>query len=457
MPRKFIRTCSIPAPASKLFAWHENEAAFSRLEPPFQRVDVIEKTGGIKDGDNVIIALPVLGPIKIFWKLAHKNYISGSQFCDYQISGPFQNWQHTHKFLPSPDGNSVLEDSIEYDLPFPFISNALFGSFVDLQLDRLFRYRHEITSQDLRVLQENEGLKTMRIAISGASGLLGKDLLPYLSGQGHKTFKLVRHRSAKDDEIFWNPESGEIQAEKLEGMDAIIHLAGESVAHVWTRETKQKIRSSREKGTGLLANTIANLQKKPAVFVCASAVGYYGDRGNEAINEDSAPGKGFLADVCQLWESAAEPARQAGVRTANLRFGVILSPKGGALKQMLPPFQMGAGGNLGHGKQYFSWISLTDAVRAVYFATVTESIVGAVNAVAPKPVTNAEFTKALGRVLHRLTIFPVPASAARMIFGEMADEMLLSGARVFPKKLQEAGFRFEYPDIEAALRHELGK
>lgn len=456
MGRKFIRRTIIAAPAELLFAWHKNPAAFGRLEPPFQKVEVIEKHGGIEDGATVTIALPS-GPFKIIWKLAHKDYQEGRQFTDYQIKGPFKSWTHTHKFLPAENNQSILEDCIEYELPFGALSEIFFGGYFEDQFDRLFRYRHAVTAHDLQLLNRDKGQNEMRIAITGASGLIGKSLVNLLSGQGHEVFKLTRHKSSDAHEIQWDPNSGTLDPNALEGMDAVVHLAGESVGQVWTKEIKQRIRESREKGTTLIARTIANLQKKPAVFISASAIGYYGDRGDEPLNESSSVGRGFLAEVVKDWETATAAASSAGIRTVNMRFGVVLSPEGGALKQMLPPFQMGAGGNLGHGRQYFSWISLTDAVNAIRFAIETPSLQGPVNVVSPNPVTNAEFTRALGKVLSRPTIFPVPAMAARMIFGEMADEMLLGGARIFPQKLQQAGYPYQFPTIEAALRHELGK
>lgn len=458
MSRRFNRKTTIKAPAELLFAWHKNPAAFSRLEPPFQKVNVLEKTGGIEDGARVTVAIPA-GPISIIWKLAHKDYKEGQQFVDYQLSGPFKSWKHTHRFLEntSDPSESILEDSIEYELPFGTLSEIFFGAFIDKQLDRLFRYRHAVTAHDLELLNQTKGQKEMRIAITGASGLIGKRLVGLLSGQGHEVFKITRQKSSDSHEIFWDPYSATLDPAVLEGMDAVVHLAGESVGQVWTPEVKKRIRESREQGTTLISKTLASLAKKPSVFVCASAIGYYGDRGAESLNEDSSVGKGFLAEVVKDWELATNPAAAAGIRTVNMRFGVVLSPNGGALKQMLPPFQMGAGGNLGNGQQYFSWVSLSDAVAAIYFAIENASLHGPVNAVSPSPVTNAEFTKALGKVLGRPTLFPVPAMAARMIFGEMADEMLLGGARIFPLKLQQAGFSFQYKTVEDALRHELGK
>lgn len=456
MKHKFVQRVQVDAPVDLLFSWHQNSAAFGRLEPPFQKVDVIEKDGGIEDGDKVSLAIP-FGPLKISWKLAHKHFRPFQQFVDYQISGPFKFWEHKHQFSSAGADKSILEDSIEYELPFGVFSDLLAGKFVKNELERLFRYRHQITQYDVNLLNQGKGQKPMRVLVTGASGLIGSSLVNFLSGQGHEVMQLTRHEDSNPAHIFWDPAGGKLDSSKLEGLDAVVHLAGESVGQVWTKEIKHRILESRQKGTRLLAETLARLENPPKVLVSASAVGYYGDRGTSELTEDAANGAGFLAGVCKEWESAVEPAIKKGIRTVNMRFGVVLSPRGGALKQMLPPFQMGAGGNLGHGRQYFSWISHFDAVQAICFAIENESLSGPVNATAPNPVTNAEFTRALGKVLGRMTIFPVPAIAARTIFGEMAEEMLLTGQKVLPKKLQSAGFKFRYPDIESALRHELGK
>lgn len=298
----------------------------------------------------------------------------------------------------------------------------------------------------------------MNVLVSGSRGLLGSELIPRLKANGHQVRRLVR--SAKDagpSDFIWDPMKGEIQGE-LKGIDAVIHLAGESIASGrWTDEKKKQIRDSRIKGTTFLSETIASLQPPPKVFICASAIGYYGDRGAEVLDEMSTAGTGFLADLCKDWENSTKAAKDAGIRVVNVRIGVSLSPKGGALGKMLLPFQLGAGGNVGNGRQYMSWISIDDVAQAMVFCLETDSLSGPVNLTAPEPVPNSEFTRALGAVLHRPTIFPMPDFAARLALGEMADELLLSSAQVLPKKLQEAGFQFQYPEIQGALQHVIKK
>jgi hypothetical protein len=289
----------------------------------------------------------------------------------------------------------------------------------------------------------------MKVLVTGSSGLIGSALVAQLKD----CVKLVRREPSHPNETRWDPERAIIDEAALEGLDAVVHLAGENIAGRWDQEKKAKIRDSRIKGTALLSNALARLSQKPKVFVCASAVGYYGDRGDQILTEASPPGSGFLPEVCRLWEAATEPAAESGIRVVNLRIGIVLSSRGGALARMLTPFKLGLGGPIGSGQQYMSWIDLEDLIRIITHALKAESLCGPVNAVAPNPVTNAEFARALGRALSRPALLPLPAFAARLAFGQMADELLLASARVKPEKLLSSGFQFNYPDIDSSLRH----
>jgi len=296
----------------------------------------------------------------------------------------------------------------------------------------------------------------MKIAIAGASGLVGSTLIPALAIDDAAITRLVRH-APKTGEIEWHPNQDQVSPQSLEGFEVIINLAGENLASGrWTDEHKRKIRDSRVSGTHLLSEAIANMVVKPRVFVCASATGIYGDRDDEVLDEQSESGGGFLAGVCREWEKACEPATKTGVRVVNLRFGPILAREGGMLAKLLTPFKMGMGGKVGTGKQYISWVALVDAVNAIKLAIAEQSMQGPLNVVSPNPVTNEEFTKTLGHVLNRPTALAMPAFAARLAFGEMADEMLLVSQRVMPKKLVSAGFQFQFPDLEKAIRHYVG-
>jgi hypothetical protein len=292
-----------------------------------------------------------------------------------------------------------------------------------------------------------------RIAVTGASGLIGGALVRALAAAGHRVDRVGRRPPARGTtDIVWDPERGQLDARALQGVHGVVHLAGESVAGRWTGAVKERIRRSRVEGTRLLVAALAGLAPRPRVLVAASAVGFYGDRGDEPLTEASPPGAGFLPEVCRAWEAATEPAREAGIRVVSLRIGLVLAAEGGALPPILRPFRLGLGGVVGSGNQYWSWIALADLVRVIEKALEDPALAGPVNAVAPDPVTNRAFTRALGRVLRRPTPLPVPAAAVRLLLGEMGQALLLASARVLPRRLEAAGFRYRYPELEGALR-----
>jgi len=299
-------------------------------------------------------------------------------------------------------------------------------------------------------------LESARLLISGASGLLGSALVPTLQARGFAVTRLVRGTPSGGDQIHWVPTRA-IDPESVSGFDAVIHLAGESVATRWSENKKNQIRESRVTSTRNLAQAVAKASKRPRRLITASAIGYYGDRGDEILNEKSAPGTGFLPDVCREWEAATQAATDAGIQTVQLRTGVVLSLKGGALKKMLPPFRMGVGGNFGSGGQWMSWIHIQDWIGAVHHILKNDLLQGPVNMVGPKPVTNAEFTKTLASELHRPAIFPVPEFAAKLLFGQMADEVLISSQRVEPARLVTSGYPFQFSDLAKALENCLAR
>lgn len=296
----------------------------------------------------------------------------------------------------------------------------------------------------------------LKIAIGGSTGLVGTELVSFLTARGHQVARLMRRVSNQfsEPQVQWDPAQGTIDSAGLEGSDVVVHLGGDNIAHGrWNAGKKRLIRDSRVISTGLLASTIAGLTKPPRVFICASAIGFYGDRGDEVLTEDSAPGPRFLSDVCREWEQATEPARAAGIRVVNLRIGVILTAKGAALKKMLLPFKLGLGGIVGSGQQWWSWVAIDDVLGAIDFAIHHEDLRGPINCVAPECVTNRDFTKTLGRVIRRPTLFPMPAFVVKLLFGEMGEELLLGSNRVVPSRLQAAGYPFACAQLEGALRH----
>ena len=297
----------------------------------------------------------------------------------------------------------------------------------------------------------------MNVLVSGSTGLVGSALVPALANEGHRVVRLTRSGGAGDDAVGWDPSTATIDAARLRGIDAIVHLAGENIVGRWTPAKKARIRDSRVQGTRLLAETIAGLSTPPKVMVSMSATGYYGDRGNELLREESAPGTNFLAGVCQEWEAAAQPAREAGVRVVHPRVGIVLSPQGGALGTTLPIFKLGGGGRIGSGNQYWPWVAIEDVVGTILHCLATEPLEGPINVAVYDPPTNAQYTRTLGRVLNRPTILPLPAPAARLMLGQVADELLLASQRVESAKLRGSGYEFRYPELEGALRHLLGR
>lgn len=452
----FVKRSRINVPAEEVFRWHTRPGALERLIPPWTTVEVLERTGGVEDGSRVVMRMPV-GPTRVRWVAEHRDYVDGAQFRDVQIEGPFSFWEHTHRVDADGARACYLEDRVEYELPYGAAGSLLGGGFVHDMLERMFTYRHRLTSQDLATHAAYRN-GPLNVLVSGASGLVGSALVPFLTTGGHRVTRLSRSPHPGEAAIQWDPSAGQIDIAGLEGMDAVVHLAGENIAAGrWNEATKARISDSRRQGTQLLAASLARLTTRPRVLVSASAIGFYGDRGAELLQEDSPAGSGFLADVCREWEAATAAAVDSGIRVINLRIGVVLSAAGGALAKLLPPFQLGAGGRVGSGQQYMSWIALDDLIGVILHAISTEALRGPVNGTAPSPVTNQEFTKTLGRVLGRPTILPVPAAALRLALGEMADEMLLASQRVQPTRLEATRYSFRFPDLEGALRHTLGR
>jgi uncharacterized protein (TIGR01777 family) len=294
----------------------------------------------------------------------------------------------------------------------------------------------------------------MRILITGASGLVGSALVPALEENGHEIFRVSRSAAESDHDVQWDPYEGFANTEsaKLKGLDAVVHLAGESIAEYWSEEKKESLRKSRVKGTETLVNALKKLDSPPKIFVSASAVGYYGSRGDDEITEESGPGDGFLSDLCVDWEAEAMKAEEFGARVVIPRIGIVLAKDGGALAKMITPFSFGLGGTVGGGDQWMSWIALPDLVKLIQFLINNDRMRGPLNATSPNPARNREFTSALGTVLNRPTFIPVPGFGVKLLFGEMGERLLLEGVKVLPKKLSEAGFKFDYPELEAALK-----
>lgn len=452
----FERSIVLDVTADEAWAWHVREGAFERLTPPGSGVRIVEGSGPIAEGDVRTLSVPVLGPLRREWVALHRDFVEGRQFVDEQLSGPFASWVHRHLFEPAEGGGCRHSDSIEYREPLGALGALVAGGGIRRQLDTMFEFRHRRLVHDLDRHAAFAKGPRLTVAVSGASGLVGRQLCALLTAGGHVVKRLVRRRARDAGEIAWDPRGGEVDLPALEGVDAVVHLAGENIASGrWTEARKERILRSRSEGTRTLAQAIARMESRPATLVSASAIGWYGDAGEEPVDEDSPAGSGFLADVCTQWEVAAEPAREAGVRVVHPRIGIVLSGDGGALALMRRPFNLGLGGPLGSGRQWMSWIALDDLIGLLHHALFDETLEGPVNAVAPEPVRQRDFARRLAAVLRRPAVLPAPAFAVRLALGEMAEEMLLGGARVSSSVLPGTGFRFALPTLEEALRFEL--
>ncbi len=455
MKLSFQKSCRIGRPVEEVYRWHMRPGVLDRLIPPWERVSVRNKTRGANEKSLVELTQRI-GPLKFRWELKHESFHENHGFSDVMLRGPFQSWIHRHKMDRLGPAESCLTDEIEFELPYGI--GGLRAKWVRGQLDRMFVYRHGLAQADLERSGAYGAVRPLKFLVTGGGGFVGQALIPFLRSQGHQVVLLVRRQPEDGDEIFWNYESDELDLGRISGVDVVIHLAGENVAAGrWTLRRREQIMRSRVAGTTQLVAALGKLRRRPFAFICASATGYYGDGGDEVLDEGCPSGSGFLADVCRHWEGAAMKADDLGIRVALFRTGIVLSPDGGALGKMLPAFCWGLGGNLGHGRQWMSWISRDDLVGAIYHAVLDQRCRGAINAVAPNPVRNSEFTSTLGRVLRRPAILPLPGWLLKILFGRMANETLLASARVLPTRLQAAGYVFRHERLESALRHVLGR
>lgn len=478
-PSRFEVTCQVPVSREALFNYHAAPGALERLIPPWESVAIESSDRSLDPGSRVVLKMG-LGPIPLRWVAVHGKCEPPKFFEDRQESGPFAAWHHLHRFDEVPrelGGGAMLTDHVDYRLPLGRLGAFFGGRAVRGQLEAMFRYRHRVTHDDL-ILFDRYPSRPMAIAVSGASGLVGTQLGGLLGLAGHRVIRLVRDiaqgdggtgslgmaggsgpnplaRGASPAVAVWG---GPAEAKRLEGIDAVVHLAGKSIGEGrWNERRKREIRDSRVIPTRQLCEALAKSDSPPKTLVCASAIGIYGDRGDELLDEQSPPGDDFLSRVAKEWEDACRPAREAGIRVVHLRLGIVLSPRGGALQKLLLPTKLGLGGRMGSGKQWGSWIGIDDVISAIYHAIATPALAGPINLVSPNPVTNAEFIDCLAHVLRRPAWLPAPAPLLRLALGEMAQPLLLGSTRVAPTKLVESGYQFRDPSLVGCLRHLLGR
>jgi len=444
----FTRRTRCPVSATALYDWHATPGALQRLTPPWEEVEVIEEGSAVTDGSFTTFRMKI-GPLTIPWTARHCDIIPGRQFADVQVWGPFSSWRHEHHFIPETDSSSFLEDRIQYRFRFHFISRFIIGRYIRNKIERMFEYRHRVTLDDTLLRQ---GRRPLGIAVTGANGIIGRSLLPFLRTQGHRVTALSRG----DGDASWDPIRGIIRHD-FSGDDAVIHLAGEPIGEgAWTKKKMTAIIESRVKGTRLIAEKLAAMEKPPSTLICASAVGFYGNRGGALMTEEDGPGRDFISGVCRAWEAAARPAADRGIRVVFLRIGVALHPGGGALKRYLPAACLGLGGKMGRGNQYISWISMEDVIGAIEHLLFAGAVRGPVNLAAPEPVTNAGFVRTLAGVLGKPALLTVPAPFIRLFYGRMGREVILSSTRVSSKKLVDSGYRFRHEKLGDALHFLLG-
>jgi hypothetical protein len=398
------------------------------------------------------------------WVAKHHSYIEGEQFCDDMIKGPFGRWNHVHKFIETGQTEMQIQDRIDWKLPFHFFTRIGSPIMVMPRVRQMFKHRTRRILADLKRQQMFKDAPRKRILISGSTGLIGTQLGAFLETDGHDVHRLIRpstrlHADQDSKKVVkWDDKSGKLIEGSLENFDVIIHLAGAGIGDKrWSKKRKKLIAESREIPTKNLANALANLASPPSLFMCASAVGYYDNRGDEELDEKSSTGNGFLAEICRKWEDAAQPAINAGIRTIHMRTGIVTTAAGGMLQQILLPAKLGAMGPIGGGRQWQSWISLDDQIYAMHYLMNHETASGVFNLTAPNPVTQKQFAKVLGKVLRRPAFAPAPGFVMKILFGEMGKSLILDGQKVRPKRLQDLGYTFEHETLEPALRDALGR
>ena len=459
----FVKRVEIPFPVHEVFNYHARNKAIDRLIPPWSLLKIIKRNNGLGIGETCILDLQC-GHLKLRWIAKHFGYIQDQVFQDEMIKGPLKSWRHTHSFTPNELGGCMLEDKIEYSLPYGFNRFNILRIHLNKTLEEMFSYRHRILQNDLKLSDLSRENKGKRILITGSTGLIGSALIPLLETAGeHKISRLIRPSSKYSDSgnssnlRVWDPETGIVARNNLEGFDTIIHLSGESIGGRWSKLKKKRIHDSRVKTTELLCNVIKNLKKPPSTLFCASAIGYYGDRGEEVVTEESMPGHGFLANLCVDWEDRAKSVESVGIRVVNARFGLILTPKSGILKLLALASCLKAGVTFGNGNNIFNWVSIEDVIGGIMYAIDNTSIRGPINMVSPNPTKSSDFFKMVSKIQENQIFMRFGHKFMKLALGDFADTFNESNGVVKPQKLLSAGYPFMSPSLEDAVRLLLGR
>tara|TARA_B100001113_G_scaffold168688_1_gene138020 strand:+ start:4019 stop:5434 length:1416 start_codon:yes stop_codon:yes gene_type:complete len=469
MPTNYKHETKVNADIESTFDWFEHEGSFRRLMPPWEVAEEVRADESLEVGSQRVFRFPAPGApfFKMTWVAEHTGYekpngTKKAYFADTMVKGPFWKWDHDH-YLTEVDGITTVVDDVTYSVPFGplgmLVDKVLGGSLVTGRISSMFNAREFRLVRDMENHNKFNHLKRKKILVAGSSGLIGTQLVAFLDTGNHDVWRLVRREAdSNKKEISWDPSKGKINFSELEGFDIVIHLGGVGIGDKrWSKKRKAAIRDSRVDSTTLLSNTLASLENKPELFMVSSAIGYYGNRGDEIVDENTSIGDDYLTEICEKWENSADSARKAGIRTIHTRTGIVMSAVGGALGKMLLPAKMGGGGPIGGGKQWMSWISMDDQIYSMYHLMMSEDTEGAYNLTAPNPVRQKIFAKTLGKVLRRPAFAPLPGFVMKIMFGEMGVKLTLDSQRVMPKRLQESGYEFVHEELEPALRDSLGK
>ena len=458
----FAHTAHFKANKKEIWNWYNSDGAFRRIMPEWEGIQPMA-AGRLVDGDETIFKVK-MGPFRQKWVARHHSVIDGESFADRMIKGPFGAWNHNHKFEAGKNGTTAVVDNVEYKLPLHFFTGWSAGFTVLPRMKQMFEFRSVRVANDLKQIQATADLPRQRILVSGSTGMIGLQLCAFLEAAGHDVHRLLRPGTKLPTDVDstkivrWNDLTGEILEGDMNGFDSIIHLAGAGIGDKrWSKKRLKLIRDSRIIPTQNLAKIIANLESPPKKLLCSSAIGFYGNRGTEVLDEESESGDDLLSDLCKDWENASNEAKDSGINVIHLRTGIVMSPLGGALAKLLLPAKFGAGGPVGGGKQMQSWISLDDEIYAIHHLMMKEDSEGVYNLTAPNPVSQKQFAKTLGRVLRRPAFAPLPGFVIKLLFGQMGKKLVLEGQDVRPTRLLESGYEFTHSELETCLRSCLGK
>ncbi len=456
-PKCKLQTRSlITRAAEDVFDWHLRPRMFERCIPSWEKITVLSSEGRPNQvGSRILLKVKFFSLFSSTLELEYTHFVKNESFSIDLSGGIIGEGHYKTEITPQSPHTSEIIGRFAFSHSYPQIFSPLIHREMKTRLSRLLAYKHELIDHDIGTLKKYPFEKPFKILISGSHGLIGKQVAYFLEFAGHDVWHLSRQGGGEEKSVIWDPKTGKCQLCDFEGFDVVIHLAGENIAKGWwTKKKKKRMLESRAKGTENLVSVLKQLNHPPEAFISASAIGYYGNRGDEVVNETSGPGRGlFITKICEEWERAGKELEEKGIRVAHTRFGVVLSSAGGALKKMLLPFKWGLGGKIGDGHQYVSWVAIDDVVGALYHVMMTPTIHGAVNVVSPNPVPNDILAKKLAKRLKRWVGPPLPELAVRLLMGQKGEELLLTSTRAEPRCLSESGYTFHYPELSQALKH----